>query len=88
MASMTINMPEIALFEENYLRQLITAFVKSLATTVKTEKQQAPTQTQQIDWRNRPLSPEIMAMTFEERVDLGTTDYEELLVSELEEKYK
>lgn len=84
---MTIDIPEIALFEERYLRQLITAFVKSLATTVKAEKKQTPTQTQKIDWRNRPLSPEIMQMTFEERADLGTTDYEELLVSELEEKY-
>lgn len=85
--TMTINMPEIALFEENYLRQLITTFVKTLATTVKTEKPQPAEQTEKLNWRNRPLSAEIMAMTFDERADLGTEDYKELIANEVEEKY-
>ena len=33
------------------------------------------------------VSEEIMSMTFSERIDLGTTDYKELLIQALEEKY-
>lgn len=86
--TITLNMPEIALFEENYLKQLVSAFIKTLATSVKTEKPKQEEALKAIDWRNRPLSPEVMAMTFDHPVDLGTPDYKEILISELEEKYK
>lgn len=39
------------------------------------------------DWRTMAISPEVEALTFAKRVDLGTIDYKELLTEALEEKY-
>lgn len=40
-----------------------------------------------VDWRKYDVSPEVMAMTFEDRKDI-LADYKEEYVKHLEEKYK
>lgn len=83
--TLTIDLPEVALFDSQELKLKVIAYVKQLAIRKNPEKKEtrAPG-----SWRDMAISPEVEAMTFENRVDLGTTDYKILLQEALEEKYK
>ena len=83
--TLTIDLPEVALFDSQELKLKVIAYVKQLAIRKNPEKKEtrAPG-----NWRDMAISPEVQGMTFDKRVDLGTTDYKTLLEEALEEKYK
>lgn len=63
----------------NYIKTLA-----SMAIKHKNSKEMA----QPEDWGKVEISPEVMAMTFDNRVDLGTTDYRTLINQELEHRFQ
>ena len=83
--SVTIDIPEVALFDPQELTLKVIAYVKQLAIKKNPEQKERKLLA---NWREMPISPEVQAMTFDKRVDLGTTDYKDLLEEALEEKYK
>lgn len=83
--SVTIDIPEVALFDPQELTLKIAAYVKRLAIKKRHDKQDVK---RVHNWREMAISPEVQAMTFDNRVDLGTTEYKDLLQDALEEKYK
>ena len=83
--SLTIDMPEVALFDPQELTLKVAAYVKQLAIKKSHSKQGTA---KPRNWRDMVISPEVKAMTFDSRVDLGTTDYKPLLEEALEEKYR
>lgn len=83
--SLTIDLPEVALFDSQELKLKVIAYVKQLAIRKNSEKNETKAFG---NWREMTISPEVQAMTFDKRVDLGTTDYKELLEEALEEKYQ
>lgn len=91
--SLTIDMPEVALFDREKLKQMLTAFVKAMAVNAKSNLakeqmvQKAQSEKLKLNWREVKISQEVMDMTFQNRVDLGTVDYKELLEQALIEKY-
>lgn len=90
--SLTINLPEVSLFDQENLKRIVTAFIKTLAATTNsaTANNKVKSDAKQklkLNWREMPISQEVMDMTFQNRVDLGTCDYKDLLHQTLEEKY-
>ena len=90
--SLTINLPEVALFDQENLKRIVTAFVKTLAATTQSATpdnvvKSDVKQKLKLNWREMPISQEVMDMTFQHRVDLGTNDYKDMLHQALEEKY-
>lgn len=83
--SVTIDMPEVALFDPQELKLKLSSYVKRLALKMHGTKEETPTATKH---RTIKISPEVMAMTFQDRVDFGTNDYKSLLEEALQEKYK
>lgn len=84
--SITIDMPEVALFDSQELRLKINNYIKGL---VSKKLKEASTNKKSVhqNWKQMTISPAIKAMTFDDRVDLGTTNYDELLEKALEERY-
>lgn len=80
-------MPEVGLFDARELKLKLSSYIKELASKTYKQKKDAMATTAE-DWTNVKISPEVMAMTFEERVDLGTTDYKTLLEKELEQRFQ
>ena len=92
--SLTIDIPEVALFDKESLKQMLTTFVKTLAKSKKGNATNsifvtnAESQSKlHFNWRDIHVSPQVMDMTFQNRVDLGTNDYKEMLSQSLEDKY-
>lgn len=84
--SITIEMPEIGLFGARELKLKLSNYIKTLASmTYKANVASGATQDR---WGSVEISPEVMAMTFEDRVDLGTTDYRKLLDIDLEQRFQ
>lgn len=72
--SITIDIPEVALFDAQELKLKVSNYIKTLAAKVQKNKTQSK-EDAVANWKDIKISPEVMAMTFDERVDLGTTDY-------------
>lgn len=84
--SITLEMPEIGLFDARELKLKLSNYIKTLASM--TYKRNDISETTQDKWGYVEISPEVMAMTFENRVDLGTTDYRKLLDTDLEQRFQ
>lgn len=84
--SITLEMPEIGLFDARELKLKLSNYIKTLASI--TYKRNDVSEAKQDTWGYMEISPEVMAMTFEDRVNLGTTDYRELLDTDLEQRFQ
>lgn len=90
--SLTIDMPEVALFDRDALKQMLYAFVKAMAVNVKSRqvglvRDKAAPEKLKLNWKEVKVSQEVLDMTFQDRIDLGTNDYKELLQEALTEKH-
>lgn len=85
--TITIEMPEIGLLDARELKLKLTSYIKKLASMTY-RHENVNEMTHSADWGKVQLSPEVMALTFSERVDLGTTDYRTLLDKDLEQRFQ
>lgn len=79
-------MPEIGLLDARELKLKLSNYIKALASM--TYRRDNVAENTNDHWGEVIISPEVMAMTFEKRVDLGTTDYKTLLENELEQRFQ